>query len=193
MLEHTRIVLATSAFLIFASQPAGAGSVSEVKFQDIVYAGDGCPVGSAYIVLAPDKKSVSVLFKDYVAAAGGNGQRDFDRKKCDIAFSLEIPSGISVSFDDADYYGFTDLPSGAQASFKRDYFFADSRGSSLTKSWSGPQNGDFHVKDSVNVWSDCGANVILRSKNSVIIRSDKEASVTLRTVHRYNFRYRTCH
>ncbi|PID45298.1 MAG: hypothetical protein CSB47_09420 [Proteobacteria bacterium] len=205
MLNHTKTVLAASALLMAASQSVSAGSVSEVEIKDVGYAGNGCPSGSASVVLAPDKKSVSVLFDDYIAEAGGSGQRRFDRKKCDIAFGLKIPSGISVSFVDADYRGFNDLPRGARASFKRDYFFAGSRGPSLTKNWRGPRSRDFTIKDRLsvfaNVWSACGADVILRSKTAATVRTRPgrealmmvdSADLTTRTVYRYNFRYRRC-
>lgn len=205
MFKHTKSVLATSALLIAASQSVSAGSVSNVQIQNVGYAGNGCPAGSASVVLSPDKQSVSVLFDEYIAEAGGPGQRTFDRKKCDIAFGLKIPSGISVSFIDADYRGFNDLPRGARASFTRDYFFAGSRGASLTKNWNGSRSNDFHIKDRLgvyaNVWSACGADVIMRSKTSATVRTSRgrealmmvdSADLSSKTVYRYNFRYRTC-
>jgi len=155
--------------------------------------------------LAPDKKSVSVLFDDYIAEAGGQGQRNFSRKKCDLAFGLKVPSGISVSLIDADYRGFTDLPNRAKASFTRDYFFAGTRGPSLSKSWRGARSDDFTIKDRLNVfanvWSPCGADVILRSKTAATVRTRRgqeammmvdSADLSTKTVFRYNFQYRTC-
>lgn len=205
MAKQIKTILATSALLIAASQSASAGSVGHVQIQNVGYAGNGCPAGSASVVLSPDKKSVSVLFDEYIAEAGGHGQRTFDRKKCDIAFGLKIPSGISVSFVDADYRGFNDLPRGARASFKRDYFFAGARGPSLTKNWRGSRSNDFHVKDRLgvfsNVWSACGEDVILRSKTAATVRTSRgrealmmvdSADLSAKTVYRYNFRYRTC-
>ena len=206
MLKHTKTVLATSALLIAASQAAVAGpNLSGVTIEKVGYAGNGCPGGSASVVLASDKKSVSVLFDEYIAEAGGHGQRTFDRKKCDIAFGLKVPSGVSVSFIDAEYRGFNDLPRGARASFKRDYFFAGTRGASLTKNWNGSRSNDFHIKDRLgvyaNVWSACGADVILRSKTSATVRTSRgnealmmvdSADLTAKTVYKYNFRYRAC-
>lgn len=205
MAKQIKTILATSALLIAASQSATAANLSHVKIQNVGYAGNGCPAGSASVVLSPDKKSVSVLFDEYIAEAGGQGQRNFDRKKCDIAFGLKVPSGISVSLIDADYRGFNDLPRGARASFKRDYFFAGTRGPSLSKNWRGSRSDDFHIKDRLgvfaNVWSSCGADVILRSKTAATVRTRRgkeavmmvdSADLTAKTVYRYNFRYRTC-
>ena len=206
MAKQIKKILATSALLIAASQAAVAGpNLSGVTIEKVGYAGNGCPSGSASVVLASDKKSVSVLFDDYVAEAGGQGQRTFTRKKCDLAFGLKVPSGLSVSLIDADYRGFNDLPRGARATFKRDYFFAGTRGPSLTKRWRGARSDDFHVKDRLgvyaNVWSACGADVILRSKTAATVKTRRgqeammmvdSADLATKTVYRYNFRYRAC-
>ena len=201
-----KTLLAASSLLLLATQAASAApNVRNVQIQNVGYAGNGCPAGSASVVISPDKKSVSLLFDEYIAEAGGHGQRTFDRKKCDIAFGLKIPSGISVSLIDADYRGFNDLPRGARATFKRDYFFAGARGPSLTKNWRGTRSNDFLIKDRLgvlaNVWSACGADVILRSKTSATVRTHRgnealmmvdSADLTAKTVYKYNFRYRTC-
>jgi hypothetical protein len=204
MIKHTKTILATSALLL-ASQATFAAGTSDVRIQNVGYAGNGCPAGSASVVISPDKQSVSVLFDEYIAEAGGPGQRTFDRKKCDVAFGLKIPSGLSVSLIDADYRGFTDLPRGAQATFTRDYFFAGQTGPSLNSRWNGSRSDDFLIKDRLgvmaNVWSPCGADVILRSKTAATVRTQRgnEAlmmvdSIDLRakTVFRYNFAYRSC-
>ena len=206
MIKQTKTLLATAALLTVASQSAFANvNTSGVTIEGVGYAGNGCPAGSASVVLSPDKKSVSVLFDEYIAEAGGQGQRTFDRKKCDIAFGLKIPNGISVSMIDADYRGFTDLPRRAQATFTRDYFFAGSQGPSLNSRWNGSRSNDFLIKDRLgvlaNVWSPCGADVILRSKTAATVRTQRGNdalmmvdSIDLRakTVFRYNFQYRSC-
>lgn len=206
MIKQTKTLLATAALLTVASQSAFANvNTSGVTIEGVGYAGNGCPAGSASVVLSPDKKSVSVLFDDYIAEAGGPGQRTFDRKKCDIAFGLKIPNGISVSMIDADYRGFTDLPRRAQATFTRDYFFAGARGPSLKKTWRGSQSNDFLIKDRMgvmaNVWSACGADVVLRSKTAATVRTQRgnealmmvdSADLKTNTVFRYNFAYRAC-
>ena len=206
MIKHSKALLVTSALLIAASQAAvAAPNVSQVKIQNVGYAGNGCPAGSASVVLAADKQSVSVMFDQYIAEAGGPGQRTFDRKKCDIAFGLKVPSGVSVSLIDADYRGFTDLPSGAKATFTRDYFFAGTTGPSLTKTWNGSRSQDYLIRDRLgvfaNVWSACGADVILRSKTAATVRTQRgrealnmvdSVDLKTRTLYRYNFRYRAC-
>ena len=204
MNKLSNTLLAAGTLLVLASQ-ANAANVSGVKINSTAYAGNGCPSGSASVVISPDKKSVSFLFDEYIAEAGGHGQRTFDRKKCDIALGLNIPNGISVSLINADYRGFNDLPRGATATFTRDYFFAGTTGPSLKKTWSGARSNDFKVTDNLGVmakvWSKCGADVILRSKSAATVKTQRgrEAlmmvdSVDMKstTLFRYNFRYRTC-
>lgn len=201
----TKSLLATSALVLLAGQAQAAPNVSGVKINSTAYAGNGCPSGSASVVISPDKKSVSFLFDEYIAEAGGHGQRTFDRKKCDIALGLKIPSGISVSLIDADYRGFHDLPRGSKATFTRDYFFAGTTGPSLTKTWTGARSNDFKVTDNLgvmaNVWSKCGADVILRSKSAATVKTQRGREALMmvdsidmksKTLFRYNFRYRAC-
>ncbi|WP_158278852.1 DUF4360 domain-containing protein [Leucothrix arctica] len=205
MKKFTNTVLAASALVLFASQAQAAPNVSGVKINSTAYAGNGCSSGSASVVISPDKTSVSFLFDEYIAEAGGQGQRTFDRKKCDIALGLKIPRGISVSLVNADYRGFHDLPRGATSTFTRDYFFAGKTGPTMKKTWRGARSDDFKVTDNLavlaNVWSKCGTDVILRSKSAATVKTKRghEAlmmvdSIDLKskTLFRYNFRYRTC-
>jgi hypothetical protein len=205
MKSPIKAVLTTSALLLATTQAVSAHNLGAVTIEKVGYAGNGCPAGSASVVLANDKKSVSVLFDEYIAEAGGHGQRTFARKKCDIAFGLKVPNGLSVALINADYRGFTDLPRRAKATFTRDYFFAGSRGPRLKKTWKGSRSDDFTVTDNMGimsrVYSKCGADVILRSKTAATVRTRRgqealmsvdSADLTSRTVFRYNFSWKKC-
>lgn len=193
------------AALLLTVQGAAADNLNEVTIEEVGYAGNGCPAGSASVVLATDKKSVSVLFDTYIAEAGGQDQGTFDRKKCDLAFSLKVPNGLSVALLNADYRGFTDLPPRAKATLTRDYFFAGTTGPRLTDSWSGKRSQDFTVTDNMGLmsttYSACGADVILRSKTAATVRTSRgqeamvsvdSADLTSKTVFRYNFSWKQC-
>lgn len=196
--------LLTSSFLLLAAtQAATAGSLSSVTIQDVKYAGNACPGGSAEIVLAADKQSATVAFDEYIVEAGGPGQRTFVRKKCDIAFGLKVPSGYSVTLLDADYRGFVDLPRRAKATFAREYFFAGKRGPKFKETWKGETSDDFFVRDELGVisYSPCGQDVILRSKTATTVRTRRgnEAMAAVdsidlasRTLYRYNFGWKKC-
>ena len=205
MKKISTAVLAAGTLLVLASTAQAGPNVSSVKIQSTAYAGNGCPSGSADVVISPDKASVSFLFDEYIAEAGGQGQRTFDRKKCDIALGLSIPNGISVSLVDADYRGFHDLPRGSKATFSREYFFVGKQGPKLNKTWYGSRSNDFTVTDNLavmaNVWSKCGADVILRSKSAATVKTQRGREALMmvdsidmksKTLFRYNFRYRAC-
>jgi len=210
MKAHIKTILTSTVLLLATTQVATAHNLGAVTIEGVKYAGKGCPAGSASIALAEDKKSVSVLFDDYIAEAGGEGQRTLVRKKCDIAFSLKVPNGLSVALINADYRGFIDLPNHrrAKATFTRDYFFAGTRGPKLKKTWKGKKGGlsdDFIVTDKMGlmsqVYSRCGADVILRSKTAATVRTPRgheammsvdSADLTSKTLFRYNFSWRKC-
>lgn len=205
MKSQIKTILATSFLLLGATQVAMAGHLSNVSIQKVGYAGNGCPAGSAEIILSADKKTASVIFDDYIVEAGGQGQRTFNRKKCDIAFGLKVPNGLSVTLFDADYRGFTDLPRNARATFTRSYFFAGTRGPRLKKTWKGQHSDDFFVKDRMGVmaqvYSKCGADVILRSKTAATVRTRRgqeamfavdSADLSSKTIFQYSFRWKKC-
>ena len=54
----------------------GSGETPEVRINSVAHSGDGCPMGTAGIILAEDKRSLSVTFDgNYEAIAGvGSGE-----------------------------------------------------------------------------------------------------------------------
>ena len=205
MKAQIKTILTSTVLVLASTQVATAHNLGGVTIEKVGYAGSGCQAGSASVVLANDKKSVSVLFDDYIAEAGGHGQRTFSRKKCDIAFGLKVPNGLSVALINADYRGFIDLPRRAKATFTRDYFFAGTRGPRLKKSFRGGTSDDFTVRDRMGVmsrvYSKCGADVILRSKTAATVRTRRgqeammsvdSADLTSKTIFRYNFSWKKC-
>ena len=205
MKSQIKTILTTSLLLLATTQVASAHDLGGVTIQKIGYGGNGCIAGSADVLLAADKKSATVAFDDYIVEAGGQGQRTFGRKKCDLSFGLKVPEGFSVALLNAEYRGFTDLPRGARATFTRDYFFAGSRGPRMKKSFRGEQSDDFYIADNLGimsrVYSKCGADVILRSKTAATVKTKRgreammavdSVDISSKTIFRYNFSWRKC-
>ena len=205
MKSQIKTILTTSLLLLATTQVASAHNLGAVTIEKIGYAGNGCIAGSADVLLASDKKSATVAFDDYIVEAGGDGQRTFGRKKCDLSFGLKVPEGYSVALLNAEYRGFTDLPRGARATFTRDYFFAGSRGPRMKKSFRGEQSDDFYIADNLGimsrVYSKCGADVILRSKTAATVKTKRgreammavdSVDISSKTIFRYNFSWRKC-
>ena len=101
-------LLSIAALLITSSVQA-----ADLQLGQPDYAGTGCPGGSAAVSLSPDQTSISILFDQYVVEAGG--AKSYERKNCNIAISVKVPQGYSVSVFAINYRGFTGLRSGAKA------------------------------------------------------------------------------
>lgn len=166
------------------------------------YGGTGCPAGTASVALSGDKKSISLRFERYEVEAGGGSGRTFDRKSCNLAIPLSVPSGISVAVVGAQYRGVNRLPAGAEAQFRAEYFFAGGRGPVLSRAFNGPLQGRFSFGDEVTarsaVWSACGADVILRTNTSLRVgttgrlASSSVRSQKIRTAIVYRLQWRKC-
>lgn len=177
-------ILAIAALLI-------AGSFASVSYADDIalgepgYGGSGCPDGTASVTLAPDAKSLSILFDEYYVEAGGSTNKSFDRKSCNIAIPVHVPQGLSVSILTIDYRGYNNIPSGGKTTFNVEYFFAGSKGPTFNKNFNGPLDSDYLITNKLQanalVYSACGADVNLRTNSSIRVQTkqNKEALATV--------------
>lgn len=149
------------------------------------YGGNGCPAGSASVTLSPDAKSLSIIFDQFIAEAGPNVGKQLDRKACNIAIPVHIPSGYSISIIAVDYRGFVSLPRNATARLSAEYFFAGMQGPRFVKDFRGVQNTDYTFNNTLgvaaNVWSPCGADVNLRVNANMMLtnRGYEDAMATV--------------
>jgi hypothetical protein len=130
--------------------------------------GTGCPQGTAQAVLSGNR--VSILFDAYVAETDHG--RSFDRKTCDFAVPVRVPAGITVGLIQVDYRGFANVPRGGFAEFSAEYFFAGHVGPRQRRSFYENTSRDFLLRHRLGavVWSQCGADVILRANTSAMAR-----------------------
>jgi hypothetical protein len=74
-----------------------------------------------------------------------------------------------------DYRGYNFLPRNAKSQFNVEYFFAGMRGPRFEKSFRGPMDDDYLVRNALGVeaivWSACGDDVILRANSSIRVTS----------------------
>jgi len=145
------------------------------------YGGTGCPAGSVSATLSPDNKSLSLLFDQYQIAVGGTSGKTFDRKSCNIAIPVRVPSGYSVAVLQIDYRGFNRLPASATSQFNVEYFFAGTRGPAFQRVFRGVLESDYLINNELvaesMVWSGCGEDVNLRTNSSMRVKTvgNKEA------------------
>lgn len=167
------------------------------------YGGNGCPAGSASVTLSPDAKSLSIIFDQFIAEAGPGVGKTLDRKSCNIAIPVYIPSGYSISIIAVDYRGFVSLPRNATSKLQAEYFFAGMRGPVFVRDFRGVQNTDYTFNNTLgvaaNVWSPCGADVNLRVNTSMMLQNrgfeDALATVDSADVNAgivYQLQWRTC-
>lgn len=195
------VVVASSAMV----GTAMAFDPNDIQLGEPAFAGSGCPIGSASVVLSPDAKELSILFDNYLVEAGGSTGRSIDRKNCTIAVPVHIPQGFSVSLIKVDYRGFNSLPAGAMSKFQASYFFAGSAGPTQTKTFTAGTEGDYLLTSNLSVgavtWSRCGDDVTLRAATSLYVRNTNHAIEALSTVDSadissglvYRLSWKSCH
>ncbi|MEP7239794.1 MAG: DUF4360 domain-containing protein [Devosia sp.] len=173
------------AALLLSGAFATAVQADDIALGTPTYGGTGCTDGTASVSLADDAKSLTILFSDFVAEAGGSTNKSFDRKICNVAIPVHVPQGISVSVLAIDYRGYNNIPTGASTQFNVEYFFAGVRGPTFTKNFTGPIDDQYLVHNDLQanavVWSKCGADVILRTNPSIRVttKQNKDALATV--------------
>lgn len=173
-------ILLFSAMML--SMPAFADDIS---LGEPGYGGTGCPAGTVSVTLSPDAKSLSLLFDQYQVAVGGDSGKSFDRKSCNIAIPVRVPQGLSVSILKIDFRGFNHLPQSASSQFNVEYFFAGTRGPTFQRRFRGPLDEDYLINNELTVqaivWSDCGADVNLRTNSSMRVQTvgNREAMASI--------------
>ena len=177
--------LAALASLILVGGFATLAHADDISLGQPGYGGTGCPGGSVSATLSPDAKSLSLLFDSYSAEAGGDTNKSFDRKSCNIAIPVHVPQGLSISVLAIDYRGYNNVPTGGSTDFNVEYFFAGAQGPSFKKSFKGPLDEEYTIHNQLTaqsiVWSACGADVNLRTNSSIRVttKANKQALATV--------------
>jgi hypothetical protein len=92
--------------------------VSGVTLGQVQLAGSGCASNTARAVLSPDGKTLSILFDNFVAQAGGNAPRRTELS-CTTRIPIQVPAGYQAMVTRLDYRGFASVaPSGGRAVLK---------------------------------------------------------------------------
>ncbi len=190
--------------LLASGGAANASDLNDVQLGKPGHAGSGCPIGSVSTTLSPDKKSLSILFDEYLVEAGPSVGKKIDRKNCQLAIPVHVPNGFSVSLMAVDYRGYHFLPRKAQAVFTAEYFFAGIRGPRFSKSFRGSMDQEYTLSNRLAVvaqtWSKCGEDVNLRIATAMRVRNTDRYDDAMSTVDSidmnagivYQLQYRKC-
>ena len=177
--------LLLGAVTLSALAAAVPASADDIALGMPGYGGSGCPANSVSATLSPDFKSLSLLFDQYEVSAGGTTGRSYERKACNVAIPVHVPSGYSIAVLSIDYRGFNHLPPGATSQFNVEYFFAGARGPAFRRTFWGALESDYFINNQLQaeslVWSPCGADVNLRTNSSMRVNTvaNREASATV--------------
>lgn len=190
---------AAAAIAILAMSLPGTADAASLKLGKPAYGGPGCPGGTASVAMSGS--SISVKFSAYQVAAGGSTGKSFDRKACGLSIPVTVPAGYSVAVVAVDFAGYTNLPSGASATFKLEEFLPGGTGPVFSRDIKGPKKGKFTASSAAvaTVWSACGTSVTMRTNTSLIVKTTggKAASASIRsqdvsTAIIYRLKYRAC-
>jgi hypothetical protein len=162
----TMALVISALVLAFAvSASADSPNPNDIRITNLVYAGSGCPPGSADVRIAPDGTAFRLLFdSDFIAETGPGISLTESRKNCQVNVTIHIPQGFTFAIASVDYRGSADIPSGASGLEKATYFFQGQAGQvSSTHTLNGPFHGDWHFRDQADVatlvFAPCGADV----------------------------------
>ena len=187
----------------FLLSPLTLANPNDIELGELTYGGTGCPIGSAASTLSQDKKSLSVIFQEFMVEAG-NGLGSVARKNCSLAIPVHVPQGLLISVIDVDYRGYVSLPRQAQARLSAEYFFAGSQGPRFERVFNGITDTDYNIQNtlgvSAQVWSPCGAGTILRVNTAMLVRTNRYSETALATLDSadfkagllYKIQWRTC-
>lgn len=187
MIRFNRLPIARLAALALLSGALAAPArADDIRFGEPAYGGTGCPAGTGSAVVSPDGHSLSLLFDEYEAEAGGATGRSVDTKSCNIAIPVHVPQGYSVSVLSLPVRGFLGLPRGARATASVETFFAGQAGPRYSRQFRGPRNEDYLLANPLAAgaltWSPCGADVILRANTSVTVEANRRGEQALATM-----------
>jgi hypothetical protein len=182
----------------------GTPDVNEVYIAGITYGGSGCKQGTVSAAFTQDRKTVTLLFDEFIAQTGRGTKPTDARKACQINVDMRYPSGWSYSIMKVDYRGYVGIPAGFSAVQTSTYYFSGQSGQYVAKtSFRGPKYDDYKVTDQFPVekydWSPCGSVQRGNIKASVELRGDgsKSALMTVDSIdgkvqQLYGIQWRRC-
>lgn len=167
--------------------------------------GSGCSSQTARATLSPNGQQISILFDSFIAEAGTNlFSSEVDQKNCDMNIPIRVPNGYSIALFSIDYRGYADLPGNSRLRFSAEYSIAGKSSRRYSKEFLGPLADNYYFKNEIqsemNVWSQCGAETLLRTQSNILVESRLNAghayasidSIDVQSGIVFNIQYRKC-
>jgi hypothetical protein len=165
---------------------------SGIRMRNPMSRGDGCSPNEMSATLSPDKKSLSILFDNFIAQAGGSTNIARATKTCNIIIPFEVPAGYRVSVVKLDYRGFMQLPVRGGGRLLSSYYFADAGtrrpyGTRVSRSMAflGPVDNEYSVSSSLSqrpMWSECGKSFTMNIDAKIMAATNPAREDALATI-----------
>lgn len=160
MKRHFLAGLALVAGLV--STQSFAFGPDSFKIKSLIQAGSGCPAGSVASNVSPDREAFTLLFDSYIAETGPGVPFANQRRNCQLNISFECPAGWSFAIVELDTRGYVSLDPAISGEQKTTFYFQGSANQgSVSRTFYGPLDYDYNVRDEVAVtsrqWGRCGA------------------------------------
>jgi len=201
LLALASVATALPAIEVPAAGPPGFNITS------IGVLGTGCPPGSVYYVLNPDKTAVTVTFAEFYAEAGPGIPIRNNRKACQITLGVSVPAGFTFGIANVDYRGFYKLDEKVTASQSSLYYFQGEVVQASSRSdLVGPIDGkEYTWRDSFDlvstVQAPCGKSTVLNINSDVRVSNSGNTkgqgylatdSIDTALTTTFNFQWQTC-
>lgn len=165
------LAMLSSAFSALASAPNG------MKISYVQANGSGCPDGSAFIDISPDREVFTAIFSQFQAAIGPGISLTERNKYCAMVVNVSVPPGWQYSIFKARYEGWYDLERNVELRQTSKYWFQGNSPTVKSSVFKGPGSGGFSYDDSMEVssWSPCGGSRNMIINANLVLNNSREA------------------
>lgn len=163
-----------------------------IKLKQPTIGGNGCSAGTVGAALTEDKKTLSVVFDNYVAEAGASAGVKRDVKNCSVAIPVEVPAGMQFMLVKLDYRGFNSIPANARTRYITMYSMVDpDKGKQIGKrirrkfDFFGPLEEEYIISSDISnqiVWSKCGKTVNFKIDTRIAAATNKNNEDVMATI-----------
>lgn len=157
-------------------QPPNQRSVDAqgVRMGRISVEGSGCRSGQVRSSLSNNRRTLSLLFDNYIVEAGGGLNRKQQKRQCSVTVPFHVPPGYQVSVVQVDYRGYHFVPANAKAVIESTIHLISMSGERRSgfhfpgirrkRVFNGRSEGNFLLSSQVHrnlQWSPCGEDFIM--------------------------------
>ncbi|KAF2672242.1 hypothetical protein BT63DRAFT_477035 [Microthyrium microscopicum] len=149
-----------------------------VYIESVTWNGSGCKRGTSDTTasLSDDRKTISVLYSNYVAQSGTGSSASDGRKNCLLNFKLHVPKGWQYTMSNTIFHGFADMGNGGCNGYvKASYWFSGQTGS-VGAQYNFPKNalGNYETTTTVQaIWPTCNIPTMFNVNSEAYISCSK--------------------